>query len=65
VLINGSVQRVWRSTTRSSQTNVKLHLFYSPSALIQKQIEAEVERLSTFFKTKVFLEYEPALSAQL
>ncbi len=60
VLINGSVQGVWRSTTRRSQTMVKLHLFCSPSALIRKWIEAEVERLSDFFKTKVFLEYEPA-----
>ena len=65
VLINGSMQGVWRSATRRSQTIVKLHLFYSPSALIRKRIEAEVERLSDFFKTKVFLEYEHAASSQL
>jgi len=56
VLINGSVQGVWRSTTRRSHTIVKLHLFCSPGALIQKRIEAEVE-------TKVFLEYEQVSSS--
>jgi hypothetical protein len=58
VLVNGSIQGVWQYTTRRSQTVVKVHLFRSPTALLQKGIEAEVERLSDFFKTKVFLEYE-------
>jgi hypothetical protein len=34
-------------------------------ALIQKGIEAEVERLSDFFKTKVLLEYEHLSSSGL
>jgi uncharacterized protein YcaQ len=58
VLVNGSIQGVWQSTTQRSQTVVKVHLFCLPTALIHKGIEAEVERLSDFFKTKVFLEYE-------
>jgi Winged helix DNA-binding domain len=58
VLINGSIQGVWQYTNRSSQTLVKVHLFCSPTAVIQKGIEAEVERLSDFFKTNVVLEYE-------
>lgn len=65
VLINGSMQGVWRSTTRRSQTLVKLHLFCSPGSLILQRIEAEVERLRDFFKTNVFLEYEVASSSNM
>lgn len=65
VLINGSMQGVWRSTTRRSQIIVKLHLFCSTDALILKRIEAEVERLRDFFKTNVFLEYEDAPSSNM
>lgn len=65
VLINGSIQGVWQSTTRRSQTVVKVLLFCSPTAVIQQGIEAERERLSDFFKTKVVLEYEPLSSSGL
>jgi hypothetical protein len=65
VLVNGSMQGVWQYTTRRFQTVVKVHLFSSPTAVIRKGIEAEVERLGDFFKTKVFLEYERASSSQL
>ncbi|MHB8598361.1 MAG: DNA glycosylase AlkZ-like family protein [Ktedonobacteraceae bacterium] len=65
VLVNGSIQGVWQQTTRRSQTVIKVHLFCSPSALIQKGIEAEVERLSDFFKTNMFLEYEHLSSSGL
>jgi len=65
ILVNGSIQGVWQSTTRRSQTVVKVHLFCSPTALIQKGIEAEVERLSDFFKTNVLLEYEHLSSSGL
>jgi hypothetical protein len=65
ILVNGSIQGVWQSTTRRSQTVVKVHLFCSPTALIQKGIEAEVERLSDFFKTNVLLEYEHLSSRSL
>ena len=58
ILVNGSIQGVWQYTTRRSQTVVKVHLFCSPTAVIQKGIEAEAERLSDFFKTKVLLEYK-------
>ena len=44
---------------------VTVHLFCSPTAVIQKGIEAEVERLSDFFKTKVLLEYEHLSSSGL
>ncbi len=65
VLVNGSIQGVWQYTTRRSQTVVKVHLFRSPTAVIHKGIEAEVERLSDFFKTNVFLEYEHRSSISL
>lgn len=58
VLVNGSIQGVWRHKIRRSQTVVKVNLFSSSTASIRKGIEAEAERLSDFFKTKVFLEYE-------
>ena len=58
VLVNGSMQGVWQQKTQRSQTIVKVRLFGSPTAAIQKGIEAEAERLSDFFKTKVVLEME-------
>lgn len=64
VLINGSMQGVWNSTTRRSQTMVKLRLFCSPGAVIRKHIEAELERLGAFFKTNVLLDYEDASSGK-
>jgi len=64
ILVNGSIQGVWQHTTRRLQTVVKVHLFCSLTAVIQKGIEAEVERLRDFFKTNVFLEYEHHSSPQ-
>src|SRR5579863_8218241 len=58
ILVNGSIQGVWQYKTRHLQTVVKAQLFSSPTAVIRKGIEAEVERLGDFFKTKVILEYE-------
>jgi hypothetical protein len=58
VLVNGSIQGVWQQTTRRSQTIVKVQLFCPPRTLIQKGIEAAVERLSDFSRTKNSLEYE-------
>jgi uncharacterized protein YcaQ len=65
ILVNGSIQGVWQQTTRRSQTVVKVQLFCSPTAAIHKGIEAEVERLRDFFKTKVVLEYEHLSSSGL
>lgn len=64
VLVNGSIQGVWQQTTRRSQTIVKVRLFCPPRTVIQKGIEAEVERLSNFSRTKISLEYEHHSSAQ-
>jgi hypothetical protein len=65
ILVNGSIQGVWQYTTQRSQTVVKVHPFCSPTVLIHKGIEAEVERLGDFFKTNVFLEYEHLSSTGL
>ena len=64
ILVNGSIQGIWQYTARRLQTVVKVHLFCSLTAVIQKGIEAEVERLRDFFKTNVFLEYEHHSSPQ-
>jgi hypothetical protein len=56
ILVNGSIQGVWTYKIQRSQTIIKVNLFCSPTAAIQKGIEAEAERLSDFFKTKVLLE---------
>ncbi len=58
VLVNGSIQGLWQQKTQRSQTIIKVNLFCSPTAAIRKGIEAEAERLSDFFKTKVVLEME-------
>jgi hypothetical protein len=58
ILINGSMQGVWRYATRRSQTIVKVSLFCPSTAGIRKGIEAEMERLRDFFNTNVMLEYE-------
>jgi hypothetical protein len=58
VLVNGSIQGVWQHKTGRLQTVIKVRLFSSPTAAIQKGIEAEAERIGDFFKMKVLLEYE-------
>ena len=58
VLVNGSIQGVWQQTARRSQTIVKVHQFSPPRTSIHQVIEAEVERLSDFSRTKISLEYE-------
>ncbi len=57
ILINGSIQGVWQSTTQRQQTVVKVRLFSSPTPSTRKGIETQVERLSGFFQKKVSLEY--------
>ena len=65
VLVNGSIQGVWNSTTRRQQTIVKVHLFSPLPPQIREGIEAEAERLGDFYKTNVLLEYEISSSPVL
>jgi hypothetical protein len=58
VLVNGSIQGTWNSTTRRSQVVVKVRMFSPPTASVRKGIEVEADRLSDFFGAKVLLEYE-------
>jgi hypothetical protein len=64
VVVNGSIQGVWHSTIRRSQTVIRVNLFSSSTASIRKGIEAEAERLSHLFKKEVLLEYESASSSR-
>lgn len=58
VLVNGSIQGIWNSKIRRSQTIIRINLFSSPTSSIRKGIAAEAERLSHLFKKEVVLEYE-------
>jgi hypothetical protein len=58
ILVNGSIQGIWHSTIRRSHAIVKVSLFTSSAASIQKGITAEAERLSRHFAKEVLLEYE-------
>ncbi len=64
VLVNGSIQGVWHSTIRRSQTVIRVNLFSSSTASIRKGIEAEAERLSHLFEKEVLLEYESSSSSR-
>ncbi len=57
ILVNGSIQGVWHSTIRRSQTVITVNLFSLPTALIRKGIEAEVARLGHLFEKAILLEY--------
>ncbi len=65
ILVNGSIRGVWNSTSRRSQTVVKVNLFCSATAAIRKEIAAEAERLSHLFEKEVVLEFESPSSSQL
>ncbi len=64
ILVNGSIRGVWNSTSRRSQTVVKVNLFCSATAAIRKGIAAEAERLSHLFEKEVVLEFESPSSSQ-
>ena len=63
ILVNGSIQGVWRSTVRRGHTVVKVSLFSPSTAAIRIGIDAEAARLSQLFEKQVLVEYEDALSA--
>jgi hypothetical protein len=58
ILVNGSIQGIWHSTIRRSHAVIKVSLFTSSTASIQKGIATEAERLSRHFAKEVLLEYE-------
>ncbi len=57
VLVNGSIQGIWQATSRRLQTAVKVQMFSPLTAVTQKMIESEAERLSCFFQKEISLEY--------
>jgi hypothetical protein len=58
ILVNGSIQGIWHSTIRRSHAVIKVSLFTTSTASIQKGIATEAERLSRHFAKEVLLEYE-------
>jgi hypothetical protein len=58
VLVDGVMKGIWESKTQRKQTLLKVRLFSSPTTKILQGIEAEVQRLSDFFNSKVLLEVE-------
>jgi hypothetical protein len=58
VLVNGAIQGIWQHTVLRAQALVKVHMFSSPSAAIQKGIAAEAELLGAFLKNTVEVTYE-------
>ena len=57
VLVDGRMQGVWDYTRQPAQTVVKVQMFAAPAAAIEQGIAAEAERLTTFWNTKVVLEF--------
>jgi hypothetical protein len=57
VLVDGYIKGTWVTTSRTSQTILKVNLFSPVSAAVRTGLEAEAERLSAFLDTKVVLEY--------
>jgi hypothetical protein len=58
VLFGGRMKGTWEYENGPSQTIIKVRMFSAPTSSIQRGIEAEVERLSHFWRSKVVLEYE-------
>jgi hypothetical protein len=60
VLVDGKFEGVWAYETRKGQTLVTVSMFATPSANLRKGIEAEAERLESFFDTKVAVKFVEA-----
>jgi hypothetical protein len=58
ILVNGSIQGIWRYQIRRSKTIITVSLFCSSTAAIRRGIKAEAKRLSHLFEKEVVLEYE-------
>jgi hypothetical protein len=59
VLVGGRMAGVWEYRARGAETIVKIQLFTSPTptAPLRRGLEAEAERLSAFWNTRVALVY--------
>jgi len=58
VLVDGVMRGIWEYKIKSSQILLNVRLFNSPTASIQKGIEAEAQRLGKFWNSRVILEVE-------
>lgn len=57
VLVNGSIQGVWRATSTRAKTLIQITLFGPSTPSIRSGIEAEAQRLSYLLEKEVSLEY--------
>lgn len=62
VLVNGSIQGVWRTTSQRARIIMRVNLFVASTPSIRKGIEAEAERLSHLLQKAVVLEYAQVAS---
>jgi hypothetical protein len=53
VLVDGKIEGIWEYETRKDQTLVKVSMFSAPDERVRRGIEAEAERLGSFFETRV------------
>lgn len=63
VLVDGRIVGVWEYERRKAQTLVKVSMFATPAEKIRRGIEAEAERLESFFDTKVEVEFMAQIRA--
>ncbi len=57
ILVNGSIQGLWRHKIKRAQAVITVNLFSASSAALRKGIAAEAKRLSQLFEKEVVVEY--------
>jgi hypothetical protein len=57
ILVNGSIQGIWRSAVRRSRLVLTISLFSSPTTTIRDAIAVEAQRLGHLFEKEILLEY--------
>lgn len=58
VLVDGYIQGIWEYKDRGSQTLITVDMFSPVSKAVRRQLQAEADRLSVFWDTKVDLKVE-------
>jgi hypothetical protein len=53
VLVNGRIAGVWKHDKAKNRVTATIDLFEDPTPKLKNQIEAEIERLTSFFDTRV------------
>jgi hypothetical protein len=58
ILVNGTIQGIWRHQVRRSKIVITVSLFCSSTSALRKGVKVEAKRLSYFFEKEITLEYE-------